>query len=165
MATRGLAKAARLGLETWIIFNAAVPALILLLICLFSIALPWVPDPYLFNFGTGDAVLLAGLLSIGVAVEIEAYIQLSGYSGGRLATWKNIALGTGIIEFVAFGACKVYGLYVTSGAEQLAVGKNALTVIADSTIAGLLISLLLGLILKFYQIEDAICVATKQVRP
>jgi len=165
MATRALARAARLGLENWIIFSAAVPALILLLICLFTFALPWVPDPYLLNFGTGDAVLLAGFLSVGVAVEMEAYMQLSTYAGGRLTTWKNIILGVGVIEFVAFGACKVYGLYVTSSPETLEAGKNALNVVSDSTLASFAISLLMGLILKFYQIEDALYFTNKQVRP
>jgi len=103
MATRALARAARLGLENWIIFSAAVPALILLLICLFTFALPWVPDPYLLNFGTGDAVLLAGFLSVGVAVEMEAYMQLSTYAGGRLTTWKNIILGVGVAESTVTG--------------------------------------------------------------
>src|SRR2546430_8775076 len=105
MATRTHARAARLGLELWIIYSVVLPTLILFVVYLLSLALPWVIDAYLQNIGTGEVVLLAGLISVGAAVEIEAYMRLTAYPGGRMTTWKHIILGTGIVEFVAFGGC------------------------------------------------------------
>lgn len=165
MANKPREKALTIGLQSWLIFSAILPALILMLVFLLTMALPWVSNAFLFNFGTGDAALLAGLICVGVTVDWDSYVSMSGYSGGRMTAWKNCTLVTGILCFVLFGACKVYGLYVTADANNLAEGSENLTLIANGTIAALMVSIFLGLILKILQITDAILVSTKQARP
>ena len=78
---------------------------------------------------------------------------------------KNVVLGLGVVYFVVFGACKVFGFYVTSSAANLADGDANLTIIVNATFAALTISVLLGVILKLRQIEDAVYKVTKQMRP
>jgi hypothetical protein len=165
MASRSTLTDTKLGLAAWLIFSAVVPVAILLAVCVFSAALPWVKHPYLANFGTGDAILLGGLLCVTVSVETLNYIRLSNYRGTKITIWNYSTLGVGVVFLVMFGACKFYGLYALSDDTTLTAASNNLVLITTSTLVSLVVAITLGVILKVQQLDDTLCMVEKRERP